>query len=102
MQDNKILLRILIQITILAREFKTKYSNKLPLWKSRIYHWTKHVKKCLDTKFLANRRHVFHRGVKQRRVHKADVRAIEASFKFVFIIGKAVPKVFKQVRRSAG
>src|SRR5690349_3282054 len=100
MEDNKVFIRILVQVSILTCQFKTKHTNQLPFWKSRVYHWSKHVEKCFHTKLLSYRRYILHRRMKQRGMHETNVCPIKASLQFINIICEFISKVFQQIRRS--
>src|SRR5687767_104354 len=101
MQDEEIFCCVLIQVSVLSCEFKAENTHKLPCRKCGIYHGSKHVKESLYAKVLSDGRNILHGRMKERGMHKTNVRAVQAFFKHFDVVGKFISKKFHHVGRPA-
>src|SRR5690606_25127739 len=93
MQDHILLPRLLIKVSEFPRQFQIKHTNQLTIGKSRINHWTQHIEEGLYAKFTTNRSDILHCRVKQRRMHKTDIGAVQTALQGISIVGKLITKV---------
>src|SRR5690606_9355885 len=97
MENDVFFARLLVQVAKLSRQLQVEHPDKLARAKSRGDHGTQPIEEGLHAQFTPNRRNVCHSRVKERRVQKANVGAIESASERVGVVGKLVAEVFQQI-----